>query len=418
MLKVGFWEVPPSPWPPIEAKKPEKFGMEDIVPTAGLSPIVSWGINEPEKHKIPYKPEFMMQVGGNPLMSIADPREWEKVLQKVFVVNFNIFLDETAEFADIVLPDACYLERLDAKADWISSFSPVDEWAFHLRQPVVEPLYQHRPSQEVLLQLAERLDILSKMNFMINIKCELADPYKLDPAKKYSWEEIVDRRFKGYFGPEHGLVWFKENGLIHWPKKVEEVYWRPFVKGRAPLYFEYFQTVGKQIEKIKKEHDIPGFDTADFQPVPDWKPSAPHNEKRPEFDLYSIYYRTSLQTCTYTTNNPWLDEVSRMEPSLYNIILNSETAKKKGIKNGDRVIIESGGTGYKAEGIATVTEGIHPEVIAYNGGGGHWAKRLPIASQPNKGICAEWLIPLSWDYIDTVSFNLELCVKVKVTKKV
>ncbi len=34
-----------------------------------------------------------------------------------------------------------------------------------------------------------------------------------------------------------------------------------------------------------------------------------------------------------------------------------------------------------------------------------------------EGVCPEWLIPLSWDYIDTVSLNLDLCVKVKVTKK-
>ena len=62
-------------------------------------------------------------------------------------------------------------------------------------------------------------------------------PYTLDPARKYTWEEIVDHGLKGYFGPEHGLDWFKENGLIKWPKKVEEVYWRPFVKGEGANLF-------------------------------------------------------------------------------------------------------------------------------------------------------------------------------------
>ena len=58
------------------------------------------------------------------------------------------------------------------------------------------------------------------------------------------------------------------------------------------------------------------------------------------------------------------------------------------------------------------------EVIAYASGGGHWARHLPIASQPGKGVSPLWLIPLSWDYVDTVTFNLDVCVKVKVTKKV
>ena len=418
LLKVGFQWVPPAPWPVREAKKPEDIGMQELVPTAGVSPLFPWGITEREKYKIPYKLEFVMQMGGNYIMAIADPRVLEKAFKEdIFTAAFSLYLDESTEFADIVLPDACYLERLDLQVDWVSSISPVDEWAWHIRQPVVEPMFQRRPAQQVLLELAERLGILDNMYGEMNVKYDFREPYTLNPTNKYTWEDIVDRRLKGYFGPERGLDWFKENGLIRWPKKVEEVYWRPFVKARAPIYFEHFRRVGEQIEKIKQEYGIPGFDTSDFQPLPDWKPCASHEEKRPQYDLYGIYYRVPVQTFTSTYNNPWLDEVSRTDPYVYHIAINTETAKKKGIRDGDRVIIESAGTGHKVEGRAALTEGVHPEVIAYVSGGGHWAKHLPVASQQEKGICPEWLIPLSWDYIDTVSFNLDLCVKVKVTKK-
>ena len=97
--------------------------------------------------------------------------------------------------------------------------------------------------------------------------------------------------------------------------------------------------------------------------------------------------------------------------------MNTGTARKKEIKDGDGVVIQSAGTGHQIEGRATLTEAIHPELIAYASGGGHWSKRLPLASQKGKGVCPEWLTPLSWDYIDTVSLNLDLCVKVKVTRK-
>jgi molybdopterin-containing oxidoreductase family molybdopterin binding subunit len=251
----------------------------------------------------------------------------------------------------------------------------------------------------------------------MNVRYNFREPYMLDPSKKYTWEEIVDRRLKGNFGRERGLDWFKENGLIRWPKKVEEVYWRPFIKGRIPIYFEHFKTVGEQIDKIKEEHGIPGFDTSDFQPVPDWKPCASHEDRRPDYDLYGVYYRVPFHTFTSTYNNPWLDEAAEMEPNIYRIAMNTETAKRKGIKSGDWVVVESAGTGHKVEGRAALTEAIHPEVLAYASGGGHWSKHLPIASQREKGISPAWLIPLSWDYIDTVSLNLDLCVKVKVTKK-
>ena len=103
-------------------------------------------------------------------MAIADPEVWEKAFKDdLFYVTFSLYLDESAEFADIVLPDACYLERLDIRADRLSCISPVDEWAWHLRQPVVEPMFQRRPAQEVLLELAERLGMLGDMYRLMNI---------------------------------------------------------------------------------------------------------------------------------------------------------------------------------------------------------------------------------------------------------
>lgn len=423
MLQVGYWVRPPGPWPVTrQAKKPELIGAQDIVPTvsAHATQIAPWVILEPEKYKLPYKPEMMIRMGGNFIMSSFNPRVWEKAIKEagIFTVLFSLFLDESTEMADIVLPDTCYLERLDVRADWQSSFSPVDEWAYHIRQPVVEPMFQRRSSNEVYLELAERLGILGDMYRAINKHGNFKEPYTLDPAKKYTWEEIVDYGMKGYFGPAHGLEWFKENGLIHWPKKVEEVYWRPFVQARTPIYFEHLLTVGEQIEKVKKEEEIAGFDTSDFQPLPDWKPCASYEEKRPEYDLYGIYYRIPIHSFTSTYNNPWLDEVSRMDPYIYNIVINTATAQKKGLNNGDWVTIESAGTGNKVEGRVVLSEAIHPEVVAYCSGGGHWSKKLPIASQPGKGVNPEWLIPLSWDYLDGPSMNLDTCVKVKLTKKV
>ena len=189
------------------------------------------------------------------------------------------------------------------------------------------------------------------------------------------------------------------------------------MKARVPIYYEHFKRLGEQIERIKREHDIPGFDTSDFQPMPDWKPCASHEEKRPDYDLYGIYYRIPFHTFTSTYNNPLLDEVSKTDPYVYGIAMNTETARKKGIKNGDWVVIQSAGTGHEIEGRAALSEAIHPELIAYASGGGHWSKGLPIASRQGKGICPEWLIPLSWDYVDTVSLDLDLCVKVKVQRK-
>jgi molybdopterin-containing oxidoreductase family molybdopterin binding subunit len=418
LLITGEWATPwLRPYPFREVKKPEWISMQELIPTACVtSPLIPLVMLEPEKYKVPYKVGFHLQAGSNFLMTMADPNLIARAFKDVFTVCFNIYLDESTDLADIVLPDACYLERLDIIPDWMADIDLLDHWAYHIRQPVVPPSHQRRPAAEVLLELADRVGILEDMYAVMNVSLGLHKPYTLDPAGKYTWEEIVDRQYKSTFGPEHGLEWFKKNGVLSWPKKVEEVYWRPFIKARVPIYFEFLNKLGEDIEKVKDEFQIPGFDTSDFQPLPDWKPCKSHEDENDDHDLFAIYYRVPLHTFSFTYNNPWLDEASRMDPHVYNISINTETAKRKGIKDGDWIDVESATTKEKVRARAKVTEGIHPKVIAVANCGGHWAKNLPIASQPGKGVCFEWLMALDFDHIDTVTLNQDLCVKVKVAK--
>jgi anaerobic selenocysteine-containing dehydrogenase len=293
---------------------------------------------------------------------------------------------------------------------------PTDEWANHLAQPAVKPLYQRRANGEVVLDLAERVGALPDLYEFINLSM-LEEPYKLDIDKKYTMEEIADRKLKSLFGEEHGVEWFRQNGgAIRWAKKVEEIYWKPFVHARVPIYFESFLHVGADIDRVAKEHGIPDFDTWAFQALPDWNPCSSHEEKRPEFDMWAFYFRVPFHTFTSTANNPWLDEISRIDPYAYYIVMNEATAAKKGIKDGDWVEVKSSLTDGKIKGIAKLMQGIQPESLAISGFGGHWAKGLPIASQPGKGANIEWLIPLDFENMDIPTFNQDICVKVKVTK--
>ena len=57
---------------------------------------------------------------------------------------------------------------------------------------------------DVLLELADRMGFLGDVYKDLNHRYDLKDPYKLDPAKKYTREEIGDRRFKSQFGEEKG----------------------------------------------------------------------------------------------------------------------------------------------------------------------------------------------------------------------
>jgi len=416
LLVSGKWPNPPPPYPPKDVKGPETIDLRGMIPTcpgsSGALPVV---MADPERFKVPYQIEMNLHIGANYPMTFANPKAIEKAFQSVFQVSFALFLDESTYFSDIVLPAASYLERLSHTADWMSSNSPVGEWSYHVRQPVVDSIAQRRSACEVLLELVEKLEMRDEFYPLVNLVLEMKGGHALDAAHRFSWAEIVDRRYKSLFGDEHGLEWFKEHGVLKWPKKVEEVYWKHFSQARVPVYFEWFKTLGEKVQRTSQELGIE-LDTSAFQPLPEWRPCRSHEEQSADHDLYAVYYKFPMQTFSGTYDNPWLDEVCEVDRFAYAVAINTETAKRKGITEGDWIEITSVSTGNSIRGRAAVTEGIHPEVIAMAGCGGHWSKYLSIASQENKGLCFEWLMPVGLDNVDIPSLTQDLCVKVRVVK--
>jgi anaerobic selenocysteine-containing dehydrogenase len=419
LLVTGRWVVPPSqPWPPVFPKKPDDLGLGQLIPPShGNTPMLPLVAQNPDKYGIDYKPRMQIIVATNFAMSLSDPDEVEGFFSDVFTVNFNIFLDETAELSDIVLPDASYLERLDINADWMANGCATDAWSYPLRQPVVPPIAERRSSSSVLLDLAGRVGIAPDMNAVINVSFGFREPYLLDLDRTYSLEELVDHRYKSWFGEQFGLDYMRKHGILAWPKRVDEVYWHPFVKTRIPIYFEHFLTFRETLEQIQQETGLfLELDLGDFQPYPDWRPCMSHTEGRPEFDLTAVYFRLPFESFTMTGDNAWLDEVATIDSYANRININAATAAGKGIKEGDWIELESAGNGKKVRGKARVTQCVHPAVVAMSGHGGHWAKGLPLASQAGKGINFNRLLKQDFEHMDTLSLNLDLCVKVKVTK--
>lgn len=78
--------------------------------------------------------------------------ELEKAIQKLdFFVDVDLFLTDTAKLADIVLPCCSSFERSEFKV-FGGGFG---QWT----EKVIEPLGQSRPDDEILVELANRLDL-------------------------------------------------------------------------------------------------------------------------------------------------------------------------------------------------------------------------------------------------------------------
>ncbi|MDP6173442.1 MAG: hypothetical protein QGF09_04670, partial [Rhodospirillales bacterium] len=96
------------------------------------------------------------------------------------------------------------------------------EWCWPIRQPIVEPHAKRMRHADLLMELADRCGFLADYNMGLNGYLDLEAPFRLSPDKRYTYEEICDTDLKDKFGPEHGLEWFKENGVMKWAKKPEE----------------------------------------------------------------------------------------------------------------------------------------------------------------------------------------------------
>ena len=417
LLVAGHWVVPHKPYPVAEPKI-DSLLLTDAWPMS--MPSASLYSQDQEEIwsglGLPYRPEMLINFGSNTVMTVGNPATAAAALTKIpFMVSFDLFLTEFSELCDIVLPDTCYLERFDVAPHWppLLAHPPgPGSWGWHIRQPAVEPVPGRRDFQEVLLEWAYEAGFGDDYHSVMNQSYPITEPWALEPGRRYTWEEICDRRLKSMFGEDHDLAWFREYGVLTWPKTTRDVYWRYFVDARVPVYFEPLKALGvKQRAMLEEAGWTLPIDWSRFEPLPDWRPCPSHEEQRAELDLWAFYYRDVIHTNSFTYENPWLDEVSQENPFSYAIAISPKVAEQKGLKTGDRVVVESR-AGRQARGRVYLTEAIHPETIGIAGCGGHFTKSQPIAF--GKGTLFNELIELDWDHMDPVTLGLDLCVKVRV----
>lgn len=399
----------------LELRPPQTLDLKELAPldVGDAAAAVQLCLLEPEKFKPAFLPEVLIHCRTNLVASLMDPEAAAEALKRIpFMASFATQIDETVEFADIVFPDLHSLERLQLFPNSLHfSMSPsTGYWYWGVQQPIVEPPAGARHWEEVLMEIADRMGFLGDFYEVVNNVFSIQEPYRLDSTKKYTREEILDLRAKSMFGPSQGLSWFKEHGYMKVERTVGEMYPGPSITARVPIYYEHMLEAGEYVKRVAQIIGIT-WDLSDYQPLPDWRPCGAYEEKDPGLDLYGINYKLPFHTFSHTAANPWLNELSEHHPHAYSIQINTETAKAKSIRDGDLIWVEAG-RGRTVKGRASVTELIHPEVIAIGGTFGMWSDGRPISK--GKGVHFNRLMALSLERLDKITLGPDGCVKVKV----
>jgi anaerobic selenocysteine-containing dehydrogenase len=106
------------------------------------------------------KVQVLLVHGANPVYDLPPKLGFLEALKKVpFVVSFAPIVDETAVWADMILPDRTYLEAWGYDVVSPSFGQPVVSG----QQPVVVPVYDSRSTADILLTLARGIPAAAKV---------------------------------------------------------------------------------------------------------------------------------------------------------------------------------------------------------------------------------------------------------------
>jgi anaerobic selenocysteine-containing dehydrogenase len=139
------------------------FSWEHPLSAHGLMHSVITNAARGDPYRIDTLLVFMANLAWNSTMNTMQVRELLNArdengeLKIPFLVVCDAFHSEMVAFADLVLPDTTYLERHDAMSMLDRPISEFDGPVDSVRIPVVPPLGECKPFQEVLIELASRL---------------------------------------------------------------------------------------------------------------------------------------------------------------------------------------------------------------------------------------------------------------------
>ncbi len=201
----------------------------------------------------------MYLMGENPVISEPDSSHIEKALQKLeFLVVQDIFLTETAQYADVVLPGASFAEK-------DGSFTNTERRVQRVRK-AIDPVGGCRADWQIICQIAERIgakgfdyaspeDVMREIADLVpiygGISYERIDAVGLqwpcldkdDPGTKYLHGPRF-RRGKGYFVP----LQYKPS-----MESADDEYPLIMTTGRS-LYHFHAATMTRRIEGLSVMH--------------------------------------------------------------------------------------------------------------------------------------------------------------------
>jgi ferredoxin-nitrate reductase len=289
---------------------------------------------------------FLWISATNPAVSLPELARIRSILdnEDLFVVVQDIFLTETAQYADVVLPAATWGEKT-------GTFTNADR-TVHLSEKAVEPPGEAKSDLEIFLDYARRMDFRDKAGQPL-IKWD-------DPESTFeAWKECSRGRPCDYTGLSYDKL--RGGSGVQWPCNDEhpDGTERLYADGNFNTETDYCETYGRDLltgaECTEMEHRALApagralLLAAGYQP--------PHEVPEEEYPFSYTTGRTVYQfhTRTKTARAPQLQAAA---PDAW-VELSPADAESLGVGEGDVVRVESSRGRLEAKArISGIREGV------------------------------------------------------------
>ncbi|GBD91675.1 polysulfide reductase chain A precursor [bacterium BMS3Abin04] len=312
-------KIPAPHYPSAKNPKPgpRADGAGTIYPFGSLGLGITNGLVDATHDEDPYPIKAWIVYSQNVIQSIPDPWKTKEAIDKLdlFVV-VDILPMEQFLYADLVLPEATYLERYDDLYTVKNAKIPFAA----IRQPIIKPLYESKPGWWIAKETAKRLG--------------LEDHFQWDTIEDY-----LDYRLSAL---GKTLKEIQNTGIIEYDKDPT-----PYYDFSKPIKFK---TRSGKIELYSQTLKDYGFD-----PIPVYEPL----DDVPKGYFRLAYGRSPIHSFARTQNNEILHGYM---PDNY-LWINSTVANKLGLVDGEYVNLENQ-DGILSDKIRLfITPGIHPESV-------------------------------------------------------
>lgn len=340
--------------PKLDEAKTKKF------PNAG---VVTNNVADNILQDNPYPIEVALAWWSNFAFSAPASKRWEEVFRKIpFLIHHTTHISETSIYADILLPAKTYIEKWGygdpAGCAGLSKGTT-------LFQPAIEPLYDCKSELELGLELGKRL---GQHYPSIDASFKGIGGQYGDTPEGY----VKARTEKQWASLSGGWDEFKQKGVTNHYYKAKTEFSTPSKK--FEFYSDTLKDLFKKLEMT--DQDIEGLlikAKGDVTYVPHYEEPIFIGNKE-TYPLVLIGYKLGLNQEGRSQNTPWFQMhtfVNYQTGGTNYAEINTITAKKYGISDGDSVYVESEIGRVKTE--AKVVEGVHPESLCMAYGQGHFA---------------------------------------------